>query len=221
MNLNFDNRARVFEKVCRRVEIKHFNPAMNGVERMRWLRAKRIRSWPVTSRRRLLKKSIDTGMRNILARHPIRLYTASAQMETIDGFSMSVKAVRRTPPACPAICCSNVVGRESSARRLAFLPRRIGGSAGGEASWRPAEHQSSVADAEASKAPITAPDPVQAEAELRDSHCCLSGLASRMLENNGIAPKVSVELSRDGLGDGRDMQLQQTIVDKRLYLISL
>jgi C-terminal processing protease CtpA/Prc len=30
----------------------------------------------------------------------------------------------------------------------------------------------------------------------------------RMLENNGIVPKLSIELSRDALRDGRDTQLE-------------
>ena len=33
----------------------------------------------------------------------------------------------------------------------------------------------------------------------------------RMLENNGIAPKFQVELSRDALKDGRDTQLETAI----------
>jgi hypothetical protein len=32
-----------------------------------------------------------------------------------------------------------------------------------------------------------------------------------MLENNGIVPKFSIELSRDALRDGRDTQLETAI----------
>jgi C-terminal processing protease CtpA/Prc len=32
MNLTLDERTKIFDKVCRLVEIKHFNPAMNGVD---------------------------------------------------------------------------------------------------------------------------------------------------------------------------------------------
>jgi hypothetical protein len=32
-----------------------------------------------------------------------------------------------------------------------------------------------------------------------------------MLENNGIVPKFSIELSRDGLKQGRDTQLETAI----------
>src|SRR5260370_39513964 len=32
MNLTLDERTKVFDKVCRLVETKHFNPAMNGVD---------------------------------------------------------------------------------------------------------------------------------------------------------------------------------------------
>ena len=33
----------------------------------------------------------------------------------------------------------------------------------------------------------------------------------RMLENNGIVPKFSIELARDALKDGRDTQLETAI----------
>src|SRR5215468_6836300 len=32
MNLNLEQRTKIFDKVCRLVETKHFNPAMNGVD---------------------------------------------------------------------------------------------------------------------------------------------------------------------------------------------
>ena len=32
MNLTLDERTKIFDKVCRLVETKHFNPAMNGVD---------------------------------------------------------------------------------------------------------------------------------------------------------------------------------------------
>jgi C-terminal processing protease CtpA/Prc len=32
-----------------------------------------------------------------------------------------------------------------------------------------------------------------------------------MLENNGIVPKVSIELSRDALREGRDTQLETAV----------
>ena len=32
MNLNLDERTKIFDKVCRLVETKHFNPGMNGVD---------------------------------------------------------------------------------------------------------------------------------------------------------------------------------------------
>src|SRR5215471_2402526 len=32
MNLNLDNRAKIFDKVSRLVQTKHFNPALNGVD---------------------------------------------------------------------------------------------------------------------------------------------------------------------------------------------
>jgi C-terminal processing protease CtpA/Prc len=33
----------------------------------------------------------------------------------------------------------------------------------------------------------------------------------RMLENNGIVPKFSIELSRDALKEGRDTQLETAV----------
>ena len=32
MNLTLEQRTKIFDKVCRLVETKHFNPAMNGVD---------------------------------------------------------------------------------------------------------------------------------------------------------------------------------------------
>ena len=32
MNLTLDERTKIFDKVCRLVETKHFNPAMNGAD---------------------------------------------------------------------------------------------------------------------------------------------------------------------------------------------
>ena len=32
MNLTLDERTKIFDKVCRLVETKHFNPGMNGVD---------------------------------------------------------------------------------------------------------------------------------------------------------------------------------------------
>src|SRR6266851_3128103 len=32
MNLSLDERTKIFDKVCRLVETKHFNPGMNGVD---------------------------------------------------------------------------------------------------------------------------------------------------------------------------------------------
>jgi hypothetical protein len=32
MNLTLDDRTKIFDKVCRLVETKHFNPGMNGVD---------------------------------------------------------------------------------------------------------------------------------------------------------------------------------------------
>src|ERR1700690_4013560 len=32
MNLTLDERTKIFDKVCHLVNIKHFNPAMNGVD---------------------------------------------------------------------------------------------------------------------------------------------------------------------------------------------
>ena len=43
MNLTLDERTKIFEKVCRLVETKHFNPAMNGRIGMPWFGAAEIK----------------------------------------------------------------------------------------------------------------------------------------------------------------------------------
>ena len=41
MNLTLDERTKIFEKVCRLVETKHFNPAMNGADWNALVRSRR------------------------------------------------------------------------------------------------------------------------------------------------------------------------------------
>ena len=41
MNLTLDERTKIFDKVCRLVETKHFNPAMNGVDWNALVRSRR------------------------------------------------------------------------------------------------------------------------------------------------------------------------------------
>src|SRR5271169_5616584 len=41
MNLTLDERTKIFDKVCRLVETKHFNPAMNGADWNALVRSRR------------------------------------------------------------------------------------------------------------------------------------------------------------------------------------
>ena len=57
MNLTLDERTKIFDKVCRLVETKHFNPAMNGVDWNALVRAEEIKSSRVTSLKHSRRKS--------------------------------------------------------------------------------------------------------------------------------------------------------------------
>ena len=41
MNLTLDERTKIFDKVCRLVETKHFNPGMNGADWNALVRSRR------------------------------------------------------------------------------------------------------------------------------------------------------------------------------------
>ena len=85
MNLTLDERTKIFDKVCRLVETKHFNPAMNGADWDALVRSRRDQilacSEPEAFEKEVnrlvaeLKTSHTgfrhAGMRNIPARHAI------------------------------------------------------------------------------------------------------------------------------------------------------
>jgi len=85
MNLTLDERTKIFDKVCRLVETKHFNPAMNGADWNALVRSRRDQilacSDPEAFEKEVnrlvaeLKTSHTgfrhAGMRNIPARHAI------------------------------------------------------------------------------------------------------------------------------------------------------
>src|SRR5947199_9747832 len=85
MNLNLNERTKIFDKVCRLVETKHFNPGMNGVDWNALAQSRKDQVLACTEpeafekgMQRLvaeLKTSHTgfrhTGMRNIPARHAI------------------------------------------------------------------------------------------------------------------------------------------------------
>src|SRR5215467_1466089 len=85
MNLNIDERARIFDKVCRLVETKHVDPGMNGVDWKALAQSRRNRILACTEPENFEKelnslvtelKTSHTGlrharMRNLPARHAI------------------------------------------------------------------------------------------------------------------------------------------------------
>jgi carboxyl-terminal processing protease len=96
MSLTLDERTKVFDKVCRLVETKHFNPGMNGVDWNALARSRRDQilasTEPETFEREVhrfvaeLKTSHTgfrhAGMRNIPARHAIN---ATMQRIAVNG----------------------------------------------------------------------------------------------------------------------------------------
>src|SRR6266851_1914594 len=94
MNLTLDERTKIFNKVCRLVETKHFNPAMNGVDWNSLVQSRREQILACTEPEAFEKevhklvaelKTSHTGfrhagMRNIPARHAI-----NATLQRIGG----------------------------------------------------------------------------------------------------------------------------------------
>ncbi len=85
MNLTLDERTKIFDKVCRLVETKHFNPGMNGVDWNALVRDRRDQILACTDPE-VFEKEVHkllaelktshtgfrhAGMRNIPARHAI------------------------------------------------------------------------------------------------------------------------------------------------------
>jgi carboxyl-terminal processing protease len=96
MNLTLEERTKVFDKVCRLVETKHFNPSMNGVD---WNTLVKNRRDPIlaSAEPETFEKEVQslvaelktshtgfrhTGMRNIPARHAIN---ATMQRIAVNG----------------------------------------------------------------------------------------------------------------------------------------
>ena len=96
MNLTLDKRKKIFDKVCRLVETKHFNPAMNGVDWNALVQSRRDRILACDGADAFEKevhklvaelKTSHTGfrhagMRNIPARHAIN---ATLQRFAVNG----------------------------------------------------------------------------------------------------------------------------------------
>ena len=96
MNLTLDERTKIFDKVCRLVETKHFNPAMNGVDWKSLVQSRREQILACTEPQAFEKevhrlvaelKTSHTGfrhagLRNIPARHAIN---ATMQRIAVDG----------------------------------------------------------------------------------------------------------------------------------------
>jgi carboxyl-terminal processing protease len=96
MNLTLDERTKIFDKVCHLVNIKHFNPAMNGVD---WnaLAQSRRNQLLASAEPEIFEKEVQrlvaelktshtgfrhAGMRNIPARHAIN---ATMQRLSVNG----------------------------------------------------------------------------------------------------------------------------------------
>src|SRR6202140_5267812 len=96
MNLTLEERTKVFDKVCRLVETKHFNPSMNGVDWNARVKDRRdhilASAEPETFEKEVqsLVSELKTshtgfrhaGMRNIPARHAIN---ATMQRIAVNG----------------------------------------------------------------------------------------------------------------------------------------
>jgi carboxyl-terminal processing protease len=96
MNLTLDERTKIFDKVCRLVENKHFNPAMNGVDWTSLVQSRREQIVACTEPEAFEKevhrlvvelKTSHTGfrhasMRNVAARHAIN---ATMQRIAVNG----------------------------------------------------------------------------------------------------------------------------------------
>jgi C-terminal processing protease CtpA/Prc len=96
MNLTLEERTKIFDKVCRLVETKHFNPAMNGVDWNALAQSRRDQILACTEAEAFEKevqslvaelKTSHTGfrhagMRNIPARHAIN---ATMQRISVNG----------------------------------------------------------------------------------------------------------------------------------------
>src|ERR1700694_3222096 len=96
MILTQDERANIFDKVCRLVETKHFNPAMNGVDWNALARNRRDQILGCTEPEAFEKEVHSlvaelrtshtgfrhAGMRNIPARHAIN---ATMQVIAVNG----------------------------------------------------------------------------------------------------------------------------------------
>src|SRR5882762_3944061 len=96
MNLTLEERTKLFDKVCRLVETKHFNPSMNGVDWNALAKNRRDQilasAEPETSEKEVQglvaeRKTRHPGfrharMRNIPPRHAIN---ATMQRTTVNG----------------------------------------------------------------------------------------------------------------------------------------
>jgi C-terminal processing protease CtpA/Prc len=96
MNLTLDERTKIFDKVCRLVQTKHFDPAMNGVDWKALAQSRRAEILACTEQE-VFEKEVQNlvaelktshtgfrhaGMRNIPARHAIN---ATMQRIAVNG----------------------------------------------------------------------------------------------------------------------------------------
>jgi hypothetical protein len=126
MNLTLDERTKIFDKVCRLVATKHFDPGMNGVDWDALARDRRDQVLASTTPEDFEKevhklvaelKTSHTGfrhagMRNIPARHAINATLQRVGVTEVSAgcFKMCTKVGQRSQPAYDRVmCCSNAV----------------------------------------------------------------------------------------------------------------
>jgi len=181
MNLTLDERKKIFDKVCRLVETKHFNPAMNGVDWNALVQSRRDQILACDGAETFEKevhrlvaelKTSHTGfrhagMRNIPARHAIN---ATLQRFSVNGTERWMfQDVHRGGPAYLAGIRPGDLLLGTGEREIR-PPEDLTFSAGGSAELAIETLHGDVEWVKlrlpmpkSKKHPVTAPDPVHAE----------------------------------------------------------
>jgi C-terminal processing protease CtpA/Prc len=168
MNLTLDERTKIFDKVCRLVLKKHFDPGMNGVDWNALAHSRREQilacSDPAAFEKEVHKlvaelKTSHTGfrhagMRNIPARHAI---SATMQRIGVNGTERWMfQDVHQGGPAYAAGIRTGDLLLQCGGREIRppedLNDRRISKLAHRKAAWEPADGESQTAHAEVEEA---------------------------------------------------------------------